>query len=145
MGRTGGQKGESLPVTEHYRAPFNSIAARPLLGTIPVELYAPQMPAIDVIAIRVEKNGFLVKGDGPLLDFTVAGSQESRRAAVGRESVQMLPAVFFRGHHDLVVGGPIQDATASVFGHEGKGTLGRSTAVPDFFCGSRRCVRDPNG
>src|SRR6266849_8815843 len=145
MGRTGSQKGESLPVTEHYRAPFNSIAARPLFGTIPGELYAPKMPAIDVVAIRIEENCFLVRGERPLLDFAVARGEQLRFSTVRRKRVQMLPAVFFRSNHQLIASGPIDDAAAGIALHIGVGSLRCGTAMPDFFCRACRRVGCPDG
>src|SRR5229473_4970302 len=132
MDRIGGQIGD-LTFTEHYRAPFNSITARPLFGTIPGELDAPKMPTIDVVTIRIEENCFLVRRQRPLFDFAVARSEQLRFSTVRGKRVQMLPAVFFRSDHQLIASGPIDDAAAGIARHVGVGSLRRGTAMPDFF------------
>src|SRR6266571_3148541 len=103
------------------------------------------MPTVYIIAIRIEQDRFLVWSEGPLLDLAVSRGEQLRRASFGGERVQMLPAIFFGGHHQLIVGGPIEDATAGIFSHVRTRTLWRHAAAPDFFCGSCRGVGNPNG
>src|SRR3989454_7836664 len=144
MGRTGGQTGERLPVTEHYRAPFNSVFARPLFGTIPVELYAPQMPAINVVAIRIEENCFLVRRERPLFYFTTSRGKKLRRTSGGGQDIQMLPAVFLGSDDKLIAGGPIDYAAAGILRHVWERSLRRHAAMPYFFSRpySRLCYPD---
>src|SRR5216684_7136414 len=125
MRRIGSQIGERLPITEHYRAPFNSIAARPLFGTIPAELDAPHVPAVDVITIRIEENRFFVRRERPLLHFAIARGEQLRFSAVRGKRVQVLPAVFFRNDYQLIAGGPMDYAASGIASHVRVGSLRR--------------------
>src|SRR5215831_13464896 len=107
-------------IVERHGAPFNSLPRGELRRAATCNRNGPDMAAVHVAAVGIEENRFFVRSQGPLLDFAVAGREEFGRATIGRESVQMLPSVFFGGHHDLVVSPPIQDATVGVFGYEGK-------------------------
>ena len=57
----------------------------------------------------------------------------------------MLPAILFGGHQQLIVGSPVQHASAGIIGHVGKRALGRSAAMPYRFCGARGGVGNPDG
>src|SRR5215472_13612837 len=100
------------------------------------------MTAVDVAAIGIEEDRFLVGSERPLFDFAIPRGEELRRASFRRELVQVLPAIFFGGYDQLIVSGPIQDASAGVFRHIRKGALGRGAAVPAFFCGTGSDVRN---
>src|SRR5215467_15415110 len=113
----GSQIGKCLAIAEHHGAPFDSFTACPLRRRTARNTNAPQMSPIDVATIGVEEKCFLVGSERPLLDFAVPGREELGRAAISRKGIQVLPAVFFRSQHQLVVGGPIENAASGVVGH----------------------------
>src|SRR5882672_1121555 len=102
------------------------------------------MPAVNVATVRIEENRFLVWRERPLLDFAVARCEQLRSSTVGGKRVQMLPAVLFRSDHQLIAGGPIDDAAAGIARHIGVGSLRCGTAMPDFFCRACRRVGGPD-
>ena len=112
---------------------------------ITIDAYTPKMAAVDVIAIRIEKYRLLVRRERPLLHFAVSRCEEPWFAAVSGQRVEMLPAVFFGSHYQLIVSGPIEDATAGIARHIGIGALGRGAAMPNFFCRGCSGVGDPDG
>src|SRR5712692_137382 len=57
------QISECVLVTEHNRAPFHSLASRPLDSRVCRDVYTPKMPAVDVVTIRIEQDSFLVGGE----------------------------------------------------------------------------------
>src|SRR6266704_103144 len=118
IGRKGGEKGaremrgirskvDYCPtVTKHHRAPFNSVAARPLRKRISRDADIPQVATIHIAAIGIEENFCFVRREGPLLDFAITRSEQLRSAAFGGERIEMLPAVFLGCDHELIVGSP---------------------------------------
>src|SRR5712691_2607054 len=103
------------------------------------------MPAVDVAAIRIEKDRALVRSERPLLDFAIAWCQQLQGSAISGKRIQMLPAVFLRGDHQLIVGGPVDYAAARVARHGWIRTRRRRAAVPNFAGLRRGRVRRPDG
>src|SRR6266567_2971608 len=103
------------------------------------------MPPLDVAAIRIEKDRALVRSEWPLLHFAIAWCHQLRGSAISGKRVQMLPAVFLRGDHQLIVRDPVDYAAARVARHGRIRTLRRRAAVPDFAGLGRDRVRHPDG
>src|SRR5438552_18193963 len=70
MLRIGAKINKSLSVTERQGAPFNPFPARQSPYLSARDIHSPQMPAVDVVTIRVEQNRLLVRRERPLLHFT---------------------------------------------------------------------------
>src|ERR1700746_2599966 len=104
------------------------------------------MPAVAIVAIRIEKNCLLIRAKRPLLHLAATGSQEFRgAAAIDGQTVKMLPAVLLACENNTIVGGPVNHTAAGIAGHVGKRVLQFPAAVPDFFCVPRRNIGNSDG
>src|SRR5712692_1657253 len=145
MGRVGSQIAKCLTVTKTYGAPFKTLATRPLSGRISRYADIPQVAAIHIATIRIKEDCALVGRERPLFYFATSGGKELRRTSCRGQGIQMLPAVFLGSDDQLIVGGPIDHASAGVFRHIWKRSLRRCAAVPNFFRRGSSGVCHPNG
>src|SRR5580704_5363292 len=122
MGRVRTHINKVVAVGKNEGAPLDALRTQMRHRTRSAFSYVdqPYVAAVDVGAVGIEGNFFPVRREGPLLDFAFTGGQQLRCAAVCGERIEMLPAVFFARDHQMVVRGPIEDATAGVLGHVGE-------------------------
>src|SRR5260370_14381312 len=102
------------------------------------------MQTVNVAASRIAKDRAVGRSECPLLQFVIAWSEQLRSPTISGKRVQMLPAVFLRGDHQLIVRNPVDYAAARVARHGWIRTLRRRAAVPDFAGLRRDRVRHPD-
>src|SRR2546427_10894383 len=97
---------------------------------------------INVAAIRGINNRAVIRGEGHVLEFALAGRKQRRGAAGRKHRIEMLPAVLLRSKNNGSVGGPVDDVSPR---HSRKGFFQEICALPH---GPRRAARhfgDPDG
>ena len=60
------------------------------------------MPTVNVILVRAVENAALVRAQRHVLDIEFARRQQLRRAALQRDRVEMIPAVFLARENDPI-------------------------------------------
>ena len=79
----GTEIGDGLAVRESDGAPIDLSKFGPLNEMLAVGTNAPEMTAIDVVAIGIEENCFAVGGERPLFDFAISRGEKLGLAAIG--------------------------------------------------------------
>ena len=87
------------------------------------------MPAVDVALIGIEDDFAAVRGQCDELYFELAGGEQGGRAAIGRDAIEMSPAVAFPREDEAVTGGPPDLMFCSDLAEDAARTLLR---LPDF-------------
>src|SRR5215468_4369289 len=103
------------------------------------------MPPVDIATVGIEREDLAIWRKGPLLDFAVARRKELRSSAVSGKCIEVLPTVFFRGHHEPIACRPIDDAASCIVSHVGKRSLRGLTAMPNLMHAARGGISDPDG
>src|SRR5713226_1844127 len=86
------QIGNGCGVACYDRTPFDALAPGKLLGCATAQRDSPEMPPINVAAIRGINNCAVIRGEGHVLEFALPGRKQRRGAAGCRNRVEMLPA-----------------------------------------------------
>src|SRR5260370_13782010 len=129
------------PVVKHRRIHFNTIARGDLLRSAAIRTYSPQMASIDIVLVsRKYYEGFIGR-ERYVLHLKLSGSQRGQCAAVGRNRIEMHPAISLRRKQQAITGHPLPEI---VSGQAPKGIGIQITGAPDLFAFTRLRIDYPN-
>ena len=82
-------------VIEQRRIHFDAVAFGDLLRRATTDVDAPQMTPIDIVLVGREDDERFVRRKRDVLNFVLAGRQRCQRPAIGRNRIEMTPALLF--------------------------------------------------
>src|SRR5713226_1683618 len=96
-------------VVKHRRIHFNAIARGDLLRSAAIRTYSPQVASIDIVLVSRKYYEGFVGRERYVLNLKLSGSQRGQCAAVGRNRVEMHPAVSLRGEQQAIARHPLPE------------------------------------
>ena len=103
--------------------------------------HAPHVAAIDIVLIGGKEHLAAIARERDVLDFEIARREKLRASAVGRNRIQMEPAVALPGEHQAIAVGP-EDLVSRL--DPAKRAAGTLFGVPGRAAGARGRIRYSN-